>query len=205
MSSSLSPLSSNSPSAALTEFGHELGNVRNHWWWFLLLGILMVVLGTISLAAAPFVSVAATIMFGFLLLAAGVVQIVSSFWAGRWSGLLLQLMIGILYAITGFLIVENPIEGVENLTLLVALFLLAAGIFRIVASLMIQFHDWGWVLLNGFITMLLGLMILKKWPSSGFWVIGMFVGIDMIFNGWAWIMLSIGLRSIKIRHSAAAK
>jgi uncharacterized membrane protein HdeD (DUF308 family) len=153
---------------ALTAFGHELAAMRDHWWWFLLLGILLVVLGTIALSAAPFVSLAAVVMFGFLLLVAGVVQIVSSFWAGRWSGLLLHLMIGILYVVTGYLIAEKPIEGEQNLTLLVAGFLLAAGLFRIVASLVVQFHDWGWVLLNGIVTLLLGLMILKQWPASGY-------------------------------------
>ena len=81
-----------------------------------------------------------------------------------------------------------------QLTLVVALFLLISGLFRIVASLMLQFHDWGWVLLNGIVTLLLGLLIYKHWPADGLWVIGLFVGIDMIFNGWAWIMLSLGLR-----------
>ena len=88
---------------------------------------------------------------------------------------------------------------------MIALFLLVAGLFRIVASLLIQFHDWGWVLLNGIITLILGLMILRQFPSSGLWVIGMFVGIDMLFNGWTWIMLSIGLRGLNARHEAAGK
>ena len=186
-------------------FGHELGAVRKHWWWFLLLGIFLVVLGTIALSAAPFVTLVSVNVLGFLLLGAGIVQIVSSFWAGRWSGLLLHLLVGILYVVTGFLIVDKPIEAEFSLTYLIALFLLVAGLFRIVASLLIQFHDWGWVLLNGIITLILGLMILRQFPSSGLWVIGMFVGIDMLFNGWTWIMLSIGLRGLNARHEAAGK
>ncbi len=204
MSDASQPASTKAVNPALAVFGHELGGMRDHWWWFLLLGIFLVVTGTIALSAAPFVTAAAVVMFGFLLLMAGVVQIVSSFWAGRWSGLLLHLLIGILYVITGYLIVEDPFDGAESLTLMVAFFLLVAGLFRIVASLLLQFHDWGWVLLNGIVTLLLGLMILKQWPASGLWVIGMFVGIDMIFNGWAWVMLSLGLRSLKHRNAPAA-
>lgn len=187
-----------SPAAGLVaELRHELAAVSKHWWWFLLLGIGMIVLGTIALGSSFFVSVVTVVFFGFLLLTGGVIQIVSSFWAGRWSGLLLHLLIGILYVITGYMIVDAPVESTVQLTLVVALFLLISGLFRIVASLMLKFHDWGWVLLNGMVTLLLGLFIYKHWPSDGLWVIGLFVGIDMIFNGWAWVMLSLGLRSAK--------
>ncbi|HVA45836.1 MAG TPA: DUF308 domain-containing protein [Pirellulales bacterium] len=176
---------------------HELAAVGEHWWWFLLLGIAMIVLGTVALGSSFFVSVVTVVFFGFLLLTGGVIQIISAFWAGRWSGLLLHLLIGILYVITGYMIVDAPVESTVQLTLVVALFLLISGLFRIVASLMLKFHDWGWVLLNGIVTLLLGLLIYKHWPYDGLWVIGLFVGIDMIFNGWAWIMLSLGLRWAK--------
>ncbi len=199
MTDTSTPASTQPTGPGLGLFGHELHAVRDHWWWFLLLGILLVVLGTVALSAAPFVTLVTVNVFGFLLLGAGIVQIVNSFWAGRWSGLLLHLLIGILYVITGFLIVDRPFKAEIGLTYMIALFLLVAGLFRIVASLLIRFHDWGWVLLNGIITLLLGLMILRQFPSSGLWVIGMFVGIDMLFNGWSWIMLSLGLRSLKAR------
>lgn len=179
------------------ELRHELAAFAEHWWWFLLLGIGMMVLGTIALGSSFFVSVVTVVFFGFLLLTGGVIQIVSSFWAGRWSGFLLHLLIGILYVLTGYMIVDAPVESTVQLTLVVALFLLISGIFRIVASLLLKFHDWGWVLLNGIVTLLLGLLIYKHWPSDGLWVIGLFVGIDMIFNGWAWVMLSLGLRWAK--------
>ena len=133
----------------LPAFRHELSAMRDHWWWFLLLGIFLVVMGTFAVGAAAIVGVASVMLFGFLLLAAGIMQIVSAFWTGRWSGLLMHVLIGILYVLTGWLMVERPLESELNLTLLIALFLTAAGIFRIVSSLLIRFHDWGWVLLNG--------------------------------------------------------
>jgi len=176
---------------------HELAAVRQHWWCFLALGITLVVFGTGALIASPFVSLAAVVVFGFLLIAGGVIQLVSSFWAGQWSGFLLHLLIGVLYLITGYLIVDEPLRSLVNITLIVAMFLLISGLFRIVAALLIRFHDWGWVLLNGMVTLLLGMMIYKHWPSSSLWVIGAFVGIDMLFNGWAWIMLAIHLRNHK--------
>jgi uncharacterized membrane protein HdeD (DUF308 family) len=175
--------------------------VKKQWWCFLALGIALVVFGTGALVAAPFVSLAATVVFGFLLIAGGVIQLISSFWAGKWSGFLLHVLIGVLYLITGYLIVDEPVVSLLNLTLILTMFLLISGLFRIFAALLIRFHDWGWVLVNGMITLLLGTMIYKHWPSSSLWVIGAFVGIDMIFNGWAWIMLGLHLRDH--RHPTA--
>jgi len=191
------PTTATTASDPIAVVRHELQAIRGHWWWFLVLGIAMEVLGTIALGSPLIASTVTVTLFGFLLLSGGVMQIIGSIWAGRWQGFLLHLMVGILYAITGYLIVEAPLESTVELTRVVALFLLMSGIFRIVTALMVRFHDWGWVLLNGVITLLMGQMILKNWPASGLWVIGMFVGIDMIFNGWSWIMLSLGLRGSK--------
>jgi uncharacterized membrane protein HdeD (DUF308 family) len=93
------------------------------------------------------------------------------------------------------MIVEQPKEGAIQLTLIIALFLIVSGIFRIVFAVVERFTGWGWVLLNGAVTLFLGMLIYKQWPLSGLWVIGLFIGIDLIFNGWAWIMLAIGLRT----------
>jgi uncharacterized membrane protein HdeD (DUF308 family) len=191
------PNTSTNVSDPIAVVRHELQAIRSHWWWFLLLGIAMVVLGTIALGSPLMVSTVTVTLFGFLLLWGGVMQIIGSAWAGRWQGFLLHLMVGVLYAITGYLIVESSLESTVEMTRIVALFLLMSGVFRIVTAFTVRFHDWGWVLLNGVITLLMGFMILKHWPASGLWVIGMFVGIDMIFNGWSWIMLSLGLRASK--------
>lgn len=176
---------------------HELHEIRDHWWAFLALGIALVVIGALCIIH-PFVASLATVVFlGFLLLAAGIAQIVSSFWAGKWSGMLMHLLIGALYAIVGFMIIGEPEANMILLTKVLAIFLIVVGVFDILSSLIQRFHGWGWVLLNGGITLLLGLMINRQWPASALWVFGLFVGIEMIFNGWAWIMLSLGLKSYK--------
>ena len=112
--------------------------------------------------------------------------------------MLLHMLIGVLYSIVGFMIIETtPVQGLILVTKLIAIFLIITGLFRIVAALALRFQDWGWVLLNGAVTLLLGLIINRQLPEAALWVIGLFVGIEMIFNGWAWIMLSLGLRAAK--------
>jgi acyl dehydratase len=78
----------------------------------------------------------------------------------------------------------------EVLTLVMALFFFVGGLFQIVDSAVLGFSGWGWHLIDGLITIVLGLMILAQWPASGLWVIGLFVGIDLIFYGLAWIAIA---------------
>jgi uncharacterized membrane protein HdeD (DUF308 family) len=178
----------------LPSWTHELDALRNHWRWFLALGIAMIVFGTIAIGSGVLATVAATIVFGFLLIAGGIATIISSFYAGRWSGMLLHLLVGVLYTVVGLMIINRPAESAIELTLIIAFFLIFGGIFRVIYALSERFTGWGWVLLNGGVSLLLGLLVYKQWPGSGLWLIGLFVGIELIFNGWAWIMLSLGLR-----------
>lgn len=184
---------------------HELEALKNEWWWFLLLGVAFVLLGVVSLSSALITAVVTrsmVVFFGVLLLMGGVGQLISAFWAGRWSGFLLSLIVGLLYVVTGFVIIDRPGEGAVALTLVLALMLLVGGLFRIASALVLRFQNWGWPLLNGVISVLLGLLIYKQLPEAAFWVIGTFVGIELIFNGWSWVMLAVGLRSLDKQPTA---
>ncbi len=173
---------------------HELAEMQQHWWWFLVLGIGWAILGTIAMACTPFISLVTVALFGIVMVIGGIAQVVSAFWAGKWSGFMLQILVGILYVIVGYILVDKPSEGAAGLTLLIAAFLMVGGLVRIVVSMSERFTGWGWALLNGSVSLLLGLLIYRQWPLSGLFVIGLFVGIEMVFNGWYWIMLAIGLK-----------
>ncbi len=71
---------------------------------------------------------------------------------------------------------------------------MAGGTIRSVVAAVEHFHGWPWVTVNGFSSLLLGITIRRHSPESAFWVIGLFVGIDMMFSGWSWVMLAIGIR-----------
>jgi uncharacterized membrane protein HdeD (DUF308 family) len=184
-----------SPFSVLTG---EIESLRRSWGWFLALGIAMVVLGSIAIgwACLTTITVAATWLFGVVLLAGGVAEIIGSFSARKWSGMLVHLLIGVLYVVTGFMIVDAPAEGAIILTRIISIFLIVGGIFRILSAIVHNYAGRGWVLLNGVVTLLLGVMIYKEWPQSGLWFIGLYLGIDLILNGWSWIMLSLGLRRL---------
>lgn len=189
---SLSSLSGGAP------LPNEVETLRKYSRWFMALGIAMVVLGTLTLgwACVAEVTVVATWLFGFFLLGGGIAEIINSFWVGRWSGMLVHLLIGVLYTLVGFMIIDQPENAAIQLTLIIAIFLMIGGIFRVVFAVSERFAGWGWVLLNGAVSFLLGLVIYKQWPTSGLWVIGLFIGIELIFNGWTWIALSYGVREL---------
>jgi uncharacterized membrane protein HdeD (DUF308 family) len=183
----------------------ELRALREHWVWFLVMGIALVVLGSIAIgwACLTTITVAATWLFGFLLLAAGIGEIIHSFTVGKWSGTLVHLLIGLLYGVVGFMMINDPADSAITLTKIIAIFMVVGGLFRVVASLSHRFPGWQWVLLNGGITLMLGVLIYKNLPESGLWFIGLYLGIDMILNGWSWIALAISLKQLPVSASPA--
>jgi uncharacterized membrane protein HdeD (DUF308 family) len=180
---------------------NELQHMKKHWCWFLLLGILLAVGGTAAIIV-PLVTTAASlvavIVLGMVLMIAGVGMVIGSVWAGKWSGMLLHLLVGVLYVVVGFLIIDRPVAAVAAFTMYIALFFILVGSYRIIASLAVRFPQWGWALLNGVVTLLAGIVIYKHFPQSALWVIGLLVGLEMLFNGWTWIMLAIGLRNLPV-------
>ena len=178
---------------------HSVGTeeLQRNWGWFLALGILLIVLGTTALGASVAMTIASVMLFGWLLIVGGVVEAIHAFWRERgWGGVFINLLTGILYVVVGFMMVANPGVAAVTLTLLIALFLMFGGIFRIVVALMLRFPHWGWLALHGLINLLLGIGIWRQWPLSGLWVIGLFIGIDMVLNGWSLVMLGLAARKI---------
>jgi len=180
--------------------GNEL---RQSWGWYLIFGIVLIVLGTIALGSSLLMTIASVFFFGWILIVGGIMEVVHAFWHKRWAGFFLDLLTGILYVVAGWMIMSNPKESALLLTLVIAMFLVFEGVFRIVAALVVRYPHWGWLLFNGVISLLLGVMIWRQWPYSGLWVIGLFVGIEMLLNGWSLVMLSLAGRNLPEEASAA--
>jgi uncharacterized membrane protein HdeD (DUF308 family) len=177
----------------------EFSHLRRDWWWLMLFGLLLTVCGAAAVifpAVTAKTSIFAVVALGVVLMVAGIATIITSVWAGKWSGTLIQMLAGILYLVVGFMITEAPIRSTATLTLFIAAFFIMAGGFRIVASLSVRFPFWGWALLNGIVTLLLGLVIYRNFPGDFLWVIGLLVGIEMLLHGWTWIMLSLAIKHL---------
>lgn len=180
----------------------DLGRARSYWPLFAAVGAAMVALGmmAISYSCLATITVLVTWMFGFLLIGSGIAEVVTAFLAGRTRHRLIHLLVGVLYVVAGAILVDRPESAAIQLTLIIALVLIFGGAFRIAFAAVERFEGWQWIALNGVVSLGLGLMIYRQWPASGLWVIGLFVGIEMIFNGWAWVMFSLALKSVSPRQ-----
>jgi uncharacterized membrane protein HdeD (DUF308 family) len=181
-----------------------LGDLTRNWGWLLALGILLVVLGTIGLGMTFWLTLATVFIFGIFLLIGGVVQLFQAFKCRGWQSILWHVIIGILYVLAGVIIFGNPLMASTLLTLLLGGVLIGIGIVRIVMALQHRgFKNWVWPLIGGIAAMVLGLIIVMQWPISGFWVIGLFVAIEMIFSGWSYIIIALGARQLGKEHAPA--
>ncbi len=174
---------------------HGTEELRRARGWLLALGIALIVLGALAIGASVLATLISVIFVGWLLLISGLLEAIYAFSQPRWGGLVLHVVNGVLGVVAGFLLVRHPAAGALVLTLLMAMLFMIGGLFRVLAAAVMRFPHWGWVLLNGIITLMLGLFILGQMPGAALWLIGMFVGIDLILMGWSWVMLALALRS----------
>lgn len=175
---------------------HVRETIGKHWGWFLALGLTFVILG-IAAIIYPFLSGLAVEQFlGWLLLFGGLIQCVHSYRTKTWSGFFLELVIGLLYLAGGFILITNPITGIVTLTLLLIVLFVVDGILECIMAFRIRpAPGWGWVLVSGLVSLLIGGLIWAQFPSSTAWAIGLLVGINLIFSGISFITLAMGGRS----------
>lgn len=173
----------------------ELQHLREHWVLLFVLGIGLAVVGSLAIIFSFIATLATVTFFGTLLLIGGALELVNAVTCRNWRGFLVYLLTGILYAVVGLIMMSHPLAAAAGLTLMLAAVFMAGGIIRIVVAAVDHFHGWPWVMVSGFISLLLGIYIWRHFPTDAFWVIGLFVGIDLIFLGWSWIFLALGIRN----------
>jgi uncharacterized membrane protein HdeD (DUF308 family) len=181
------------------QVAQEFRHLKSEWFWLYLYGLLLVVCGASAVifpAMTVLFTFAAVVVLGVALMIAGVATIIASLWTGRWSGMLVQLLVGILYIVIGYMITDEPLKVTVALTLFVAAFCIVVGLFRTVAALTVRYPYWGWSLLNGLVTFLLGMVIYRQFPQSAIWVLGLLVGLEMLLHGWTWIALSLAIKKL---------
>src|SRR5215467_1150989 len=177
-------------------FHAGLEEVSHRWGWYLALGIALIILGAIAVSDAYIATVASVFVFGWILIAGGVLLGFMSFLTGKWSGFLLALAAGILVFITGVMMLRAPLAGAATLTLLILAFFIVEGIYRAIASIALRFPNWGWSLASGIVSIVLGGILLAGWPQISFWFVGLLVGIDLIVHGFSWCMFAMRVHDL---------
>lgn len=172
--------------------------LKSNWSWFLILGICLVVLGSLAVMFSLVSTIVSIEYLGFLMLFVGFFEGAKCLKMSRWSSFFLHLFLCVMYCVAGVFIVSNPEANAVTLTLLLAIFFVISGILRIIFAYAKNVPHQGWLILNGALSVFLGILIWQQWPSSGLWVLGTLMGIDILFTGWTWIMLALRAKSIDV-------
>jgi uncharacterized membrane protein HdeD (DUF308 family) len=173
----------------------DMAPLRAKWGWIVALGVVYLVVGFIALGSVMMATVASVLVVGVMMIIAGVVEVISAFQIKSWGRFLLWALLGLLYIVAGFVTFENPLLAAVVFTLILGASLVASGILRIILAFsMNRETPWALVLLSAVITLLLGLLILAHWPVSSLYILGLFLGIDLIMAGVGWIGLGLALR-----------
>ena len=184
-----------------TGLGAKLGRLppteqlRANWGWFLTFGTVAVLAGLAALAITEFATLVSVVTVGVLVAIVGLIEIVLGFRARGWGQAIYWEISGLFYVAAGIFAWAEPVQASVVLTLLLGAGLLATGVVRTVAGL--RHHDKmrGPLILSGAVTVLLGIVIVTGWPANSLFVLGMLLGIELVFSGVTWIFFALRLRA----------
>jgi uncharacterized membrane protein HdeD (DUF308 family) len=183
-------------------------SLRMGWGWLLALGVVQILGGALAIAVPAIASLAAVMVIGWLLIVAAVFHIIHAFKVRKWPGFALHLLGAILYGAAGVLVLLYPIPGALTLTLFIASLLTAEGVLRSVLAFQLRPRTgWGWFLIGGMASLVLGVMLFVGWPATAIWAIGLLLGINMVITGSMNVSLALFSRTARAdrnRRAAAA-
>jgi uncharacterized membrane protein HdeD (DUF308 family) len=163
-------------------------SMRDNWGVYLFEGILLILLGAFAVFVPVIATITTTIVFGWVFLIGGVVGFITSIQARHAPGFWWSLLSAVLGVAVGLMLLAWPISGTLSLTMLLAVYFVAEGITSIMYSIEHKREmsgRWGWLLLNGIIDLILAVIIVMGLPVDAAWALGLIVGIDLIFGGFA--------------------
>lgn len=178
-----------------------LGRLGDRWGMIVAFGVIMLLLGFMALGLVLSATIATVLVIGGFMIATGVLEIVMAFSAHTWGRFFVWIIAGLLYVAAGVIAVSQPLLAASIFTLMLGAGLVATGIVRIVLAFQLPPEQSKWmVVLSGVITLLVGLAIVAGWPGNSFFILGVFLAVDLMFYGVGWVSFGLALRQ---RRNAA--
>lgn len=159
------------------------------------LALLLILCGAVALALPILSSWSVVLVIAWLIIASGVIQLVHALRSRGVGVALWKIVVGLLYLVVGAYLLFHPSLGAAALTLMLAVFFVVEGAMDLVTYFRIRkVPGAGWIFFDGIVTLILGLLVWRHWPSSSLWVIGALVGISMISTGVTRLMIGLAAR-----------
>ena len=164
--------------------------------WVMLLSIGLMGLGIAAIAMPSLAITLFTSIIGWLVLVSGMVQMVQAVKARSLNGIGLSLVIGLLYILAGLYMVINPVKSAAVFALALGMLFIAEGLFTILMAFVYRVGGaLSWlVAFNGIITLILGILVINRWPFGALWLIGLYVGLSLILNGSSLLGVALSAR-----------
>lgn len=175
--------------------GEELQRLHRCGGWLVALGAAVMAAGIGAVAFSFAATLTTVLVFGIVLIVAGTAQVINAFLVRSWRGFFVYALVGVLHVLVGGFMAEHPLRAAAVLTLVLAVAFVVGGAARLLYAATHPAPGRGWLLINGLVTLMLGLSIWQGWPEASLWVIGLLVGIDLAFSGWAWVMLGLAVKA----------
>jgi uncharacterized membrane protein HdeD (DUF308 family) len=164
----------------------------------MLTGVVLIVLGGLAIACPAVAGTAVSTVIGALLALAGIALLIHGWRSDGWRNRLIALILGAVTTLGGIAVITNPLLGLGALALILALYFLAEGTWKIVVSFSYRpASGWLAMLLSGVLALILGWLIWRQWPLSGLWAVGVLVGVNLLTTGAALVALAITIRQLK--------
>lgn len=165
--------------------------IAEHRGWFIALGIVLLILGGLAITFPLLTTIATKVLIGWLFLFGGLAHLIHAFSRRTWGAVVFEALEGLLYLGAGVWLAFFPIAGILTLTLFVAIFVIIQGVMEIAIGLKVRpAAGWGWILFSGVIALIVGAMIISGLPSTAAWTIGVLVGVKLMMEGWAYLILA---------------
>lgn len=166
--------------------------LQRSWKALMAIGILAIFIGCIAILVPAVASVGTAIFIGWILVIAGAFLVAGAFMAHSIGSVILRLIWALLTVIVGLWLIVEPHNGTLTLTLVLGIYFLFMGLTRIAVAFAARGKEGaGLVGLSGVAGLLIGILVLAKFPSSADWAIGLLVGIDLIFAGWTLVSVAL--------------
>ena len=176
--------------SAMTGLPPEIKTALGKSWKLLLTaGIISVVLGVVAIIVPPLASVTITYLVGILLLIGAVAFVAEAISRGSTGHRIWSALLAVLYVFAGVWLIINPVSGTITLTWILAIFFLLIGVLRLIAGIASRgkVPNAGWTIVNGVLSIVIAVLVIGDLPSSAAWAIGLLVGIQLLFDGFALI------------------
>jgi uncharacterized membrane protein HdeD (DUF308 family) len=155
------------------------------WKALMVVGVGAIVLGAIAILVPAVASVGTAIFIGWLLLIVSGILFAAAFSAHSVGTVAVRIAWALVTLLVGIWLIVEPHNGTVTLTLVLGIYFLFMGLTRIAIAFIARGQpNAGLVGLSGLAGLVIGILILAKFPSSADWAIGLLVGIDLIFAGW---------------------